>query len=165
LARVAIFAKEVQDDPRLYGENIASQFERGGNSGRGSKSGVAEIFPWGAGLATRYLIEEVPAGIDALGPENKLIFMTGMLTGTASASASRYSVVAKSPLTGILGTAIRVGILVRNLKKADLMASSLKVSRLNLFIWRLLMGKPGCMMHFIFGEKLFPKPKVYCRTK
>ena len=29
--------------------------------------------------------------------------MTGPLTGTASASASRYSVVAKSPLTGIWG--------------------------------------------------------------
>ena len=45
----------------------------------------------------------MPRKIDALGPENKLIFMTGPLTGTASASASRYSVVAKSPLTGIWG--------------------------------------------------------------
>jgi aldehyde:ferredoxin oxidoreductase len=59
----------------------------------------------GAGLATRYLYEEVPQGIEPLGPENVLIFMTGALTGTASASASRYSVVAKSPLTGIWGHA------------------------------------------------------------
>jgi aldehyde:ferredoxin oxidoreductase len=65
----------------------------------------AEAFIGGAGLATRYLYEEVPAGIDPLGPENELIFMTGPLTGTASASASRYSVVAKSPLTGIWGHA------------------------------------------------------------
>ncbi len=63
----------------------------------------AEKFIGGAGLATRYLYDEVPAGVDALGPDNKLIFMTGPLTGTASASASRYSVVAKSPLTGIWG--------------------------------------------------------------
>ncbi|MGW8226319.1 MAG: aldehyde ferredoxin oxidoreductase N-terminal domain-containing protein, partial [Anaerolineales bacterium] len=37
----------------------------------------------GAGLATRYLYDEVPSGIDALDIENKLIFMTGPLTGTA----------------------------------------------------------------------------------
>lgn len=59
----------------------------------------------GAGLATRYLYDEVPKGTDPLGPNNKLIFMAGPLTGTASASASRYSVVAKSPLTGIWGHA------------------------------------------------------------
>ncbi|MDH3827052.1 MAG: aldehyde ferredoxin oxidoreductase, partial [Desulfobacterales bacterium] len=58
----------------------------------------AQKFIGGAGLATRYLYDEVPAGADPLGPENKLIFMTGPLTGTLSASAARYSVVAKSPL-------------------------------------------------------------------
>jgi len=63
----------------------------------------AEKFIGGAGLATRYLYDEVPKGADPFGPENRLIFMTGPLTGTASASASRYSVVAKSPLTGIWG--------------------------------------------------------------
>jgi aldehyde:ferredoxin oxidoreductase len=63
----------------------------------------AKKFIGGAGLATRYLYDEVPVGADPLGPDNKLIFMTGPLTGTASASASRYSVVAKSPLTGIWG--------------------------------------------------------------
>ena len=63
----------------------------------------AQKFIGGAGLATRYLYDEVPPGADPLGPENKLIFMTGPLTGTLSASAARYSVVAKSPLTGIWG--------------------------------------------------------------
>ena len=57
----------------------------------------------GAGLATRYLFELTSPGIDPLGAENVLIFMTGALTGTASASASRYSVVAKSPQTNIWG--------------------------------------------------------------
>lgn len=65
----------------------------------------ARSFVGGSGLATRYLYEEVPRGVDPLGPENLLIFMTGPLTGTASASASRYSVVGKSPLTGIWGHA------------------------------------------------------------
>ena len=57
----------------------------------------------GTGLATRYLLELTPAGIDPLGEDNVLIFMTGALTGTPSASASRYSVVAKSPQTGYWG--------------------------------------------------------------
>ncbi|MBN1663283.1 MAG: aldehyde ferredoxin oxidoreductase, partial [Deltaproteobacteria bacterium] len=57
----------------------------------------------GVGLATSYLYDEVAAGVDPLGAENKLIFMTGLLTGTASASSARYSVVAKSPQTGIWG--------------------------------------------------------------
>lgn len=57
----------------------------------------------GAGLATRYLFELTPAGIDPLGSQNVLIFMTGALTGTPSASASRYSVVARSPQTGYWG--------------------------------------------------------------
>jgi aldehyde:ferredoxin oxidoreductase len=60
-------------------------------------------FLGGAGVASKYLFEEVPSDIDPLGPDNKLIFMSGPLTGTSSASASRYSVVAKSPLTGIWG--------------------------------------------------------------
>ena len=63
----------------------------------------AEKFIGGAGLATRYLYDEVPEGADPLGKENRLIFMAGPLAGTASPSASRYSVVAKSPLTGIWG--------------------------------------------------------------
>ncbi len=65
----------------------------------------ARAYLGGVGLATRYHYQEVPGGSDPLGPANHLIFMTGPLTGTSSASASRYSVVAKSPLTGIWGHA------------------------------------------------------------
>ena len=65
--------------------------------------GKMRKFLGGVGIATSYLYEEVPAGVDALSAENKLIFMTGPLTGTASASSARYSVVAMSPLTGIWG--------------------------------------------------------------
>ena len=61
----------------------------------------AKKFLGGRGLGTKYLFDELTPGIDPLGPENKLIFMTGLLTGTPSPSASRYSVVTKSPLTNI----------------------------------------------------------------
>jgi len=78
----------------------------------------AKQYLGGAGLATKYLYEEVPAGVDPLGPHNKLIFMTGPLTGTASASASRYSVVAKSPQTGLWGQANSGGSFGPALKKS-----------------------------------------------
>jgi len=62
---------------------------------------MARKFLGGRGLATKYLFDELEPGADPLGPENKLIFMSGLLTGTPSPSASRYSIVTKSPLTGI----------------------------------------------------------------
>jgi aldehyde:ferredoxin oxidoreductase len=61
---------------------------------------IAKQFLGGGALATKYLYDEVKKGTDPLGPDNKLIFMTGPLTGTPCPSAGRYSVVAKSPLTG-----------------------------------------------------------------
>ena len=60
-------------------------------------------FLGGAGVATKYLWDEVPKGADPLGPENELILMTGALTGAIAPSTGRYSVVFKSPLTGIWG--------------------------------------------------------------
>jgi aldehyde:ferredoxin oxidoreductase len=62
---------------------------------------MAKKFLGGRGIASKYLFDEVKPGISPLGPENKLIFMSGLLTGTLSPSAARYSVVAKSPLTNI----------------------------------------------------------------
>lgn len=67
--------------------------------------GIARKFLGGSGLATKYLFDEVKKGIDPLGPENRLIFMTGPLTGTPCPSAGRYCVVSKSPLTGAWGEA------------------------------------------------------------
>ena len=78
----------------------------------------AKKFIGGSGLATKYFYEEVPGGVDPLGPENNLIFMTGPLTGTASASSSRYSVVAKSPQTGMWGQANSGGSFGPALKKS-----------------------------------------------
>jgi aldehyde:ferredoxin oxidoreductase len=43
---------------------------------------------------------EVPPQCDPLGPENKLIFAPGFLSGTSLVNTSRISIGAKSPLTG-----------------------------------------------------------------
>ena len=77
-----------------------------------------KMFLGGSGLATKYLFDEVKKGIDPLGPENKLIFMTGPLTGTPSPSTGRYIVVAKSPLTGFWGQANSAGFWGTNFKRS-----------------------------------------------
>ena len=65
----------------------------------------ANDFVGARGLGTKYYCNEVDPKVDPLSAENKLIFMTGPLTGTAACSAGRYEVVSKSPLTGIIGAA------------------------------------------------------------
>ncbi|MGE4277065.1 MAG: aldehyde ferredoxin oxidoreductase N-terminal domain-containing protein, partial [Lawsonibacter sp.] len=65
----------------------------------------ADEYVGARGLGTKYYCDECDPNCDAMGPDNKLIFMTGPLTGTASTSAGRYNAVAKSPLTGTIGAA------------------------------------------------------------
>jgi aldehyde:ferredoxin oxidoreductase len=71
--------------------------------------GMAQDFIGGAGFGIKYLFDEVKAGTDALGPENKLIFAPGPFTGTGVPCASRMAVTAKSPLTGAVGMALSGG--------------------------------------------------------
>ncbi len=64
---------------------------------------LAKTFLGGAGFCTHFLFSETSAKTDPLGPENRLVFTTGPLSGTAWPMSGRYEVAAKSPLTGILG--------------------------------------------------------------
>jgi aldehyde:ferredoxin oxidoreductase len=59
----------------------------------------------GRAMGAQYLLKEIPAGADPLGAENKLIFATGLLTYSQISGTNRYSVLAKSPLTGGFGEA------------------------------------------------------------
>ncbi len=58
----------------------------------------------GRGLAARYLYEEMDPTADPLGPDNKLIFATGPLTGTPVPCGARYMVVTKGALTNAITT-------------------------------------------------------------
>lgn len=78
----------------------------------------ARMFLGGSGLATKYLFDELEKGVDPLGPENKIIYMTGPLTGTISPSSGRFSAVTKSPLTGFWGEANSGGQWGRDLKRS-----------------------------------------------
>jgi aldehyde:ferredoxin oxidoreductase len=63
----------------------------------------AKLFIGARGLGTKIFTDEVDPKVDPFSPDNKLIFMTGPLTGTFASSGGRYEVVAKAPLTGTIG--------------------------------------------------------------
>ncbi len=62
---------------------------------------IIETFLGGKGLGAYILTRELPPGIDPLGPENKLVIVTGPLQGSVVPICGRYSIVTKSPLTGL----------------------------------------------------------------
>ena len=65
---------------------------------------LAQKFIGGRGLGTKLFKDEVSAEVDALSPENKLMVVTGPLTGTPTPTGGRYMVVTKSPLTGTIAS-------------------------------------------------------------
>jgi aldehyde:ferredoxin oxidoreductase len=79
---------------------------------------LARDFIGGAGFAIKYLFDEVKAGTDALGPDNKLIFAPGPFTAAGIPCASRMSAAGKSPLTGAVGLALSGGYFPAEMKYA-----------------------------------------------
>ena len=79
---------------------------------------LAHKFIGGRGLGTKILYDEGVATVDPLSPENKLIFITGPMTGSATPSSGRYMVVTKSPLTGMIACSNSGGIWGPKLKFA-----------------------------------------------
>jgi len=60
-------------------------------------------FLGGRGFNSKRLYDETLKETNPLSPQNKLMFATGPLAGTAFPLGARFNVSAKSPLTGILG--------------------------------------------------------------
>ncbi len=57
----------------------------------------------GSCLALHYLLRELRPGTDPLGPDNILVFAPSVITGIPLAGITRYTIAARSPLTGALG--------------------------------------------------------------
>lgn len=72
----------------------------------------------GWGFIAYYLLKELKPGVDPLGSDNKLIFATGVITGSPVPGSGRSSVGAKSPLTGGFGAAETGGFWGVELKHA-----------------------------------------------
>ncbi|MFX0052745.1 MAG: aldehyde ferredoxin oxidoreductase family protein, partial [Candidatus Hermodarchaeota archaeon] len=60
---------------------------------------VAQQYLGGRGYAVKVLYDELKPHVNPLGEENKIVIMTGPLTGTNSPTTSRWCIVTKSPLT------------------------------------------------------------------
>jgi aldehyde:ferredoxin oxidoreductase len=66
---------------------------------------AARAFIGGSGLGAEILFRETSQETRPLAPENVMVFATGPLTGTRAFCSNRFSVMAKSPLTGIFAEA------------------------------------------------------------
>ncbi|MEM0010713.1 MAG: aldehyde ferredoxin oxidoreductase family protein [Candidatus Bathyarchaeia archaeon] len=58
------------------------------------------------GIASKIMLEEVDPAVEPFSPENKLIFLTGVLTGSTAPAACKSIVVSRSPLTNIWGESV-----------------------------------------------------------
>ncbi|MFX0125125.1 MAG: 3-hexulose-6-phosphate synthase [Candidatus Hodarchaeota archaeon] len=60
---------------------------------------IAQQYLGGRGYGVKILFDELEPGINALSAKNKVVIITGPMTGTASPTSSRWCMVFKSPLT------------------------------------------------------------------
>ncbi len=74
-------------------------------------------FIGGYGLGVKVLYEKMKGGVDPLGPDNILGFLTGPLNGTGVIGSGRYMVIGKSPLTGGWGDGNSGGHFAQALKQ------------------------------------------------
>ncbi len=102
----------------LNGKLLRINLSTGDISKENIPESVAEKFIGGRGLATKYLYDELPTGVDPLGPENKLIFASGPLTGTSAPTGGRYMVVTKGPLNGAIASSNSGGFFGKEFKTA-----------------------------------------------
>lgn len=79
---------------------------------------LAKKFIGGSGLGAKILHDETGPETDPLGPENRLIFMTGPFAATPVITSGRHAVVTKSPLTGIFAESDSGGTWGAFLKRA-----------------------------------------------
>lgn len=75
-------------------------------------------FLGGRGFNSKRLYDETSKDVDPLSPQNKLMFATGPLVGTAFPLGARFNVSAKSLLTGILGDSNAGGHFAAEMKLA-----------------------------------------------
>ena len=64
---------------------------------------VCQYYLGGSGVAAMFLYDELDVKLNPTDPENAIIFMNGLLTGSSVPTACKMSVCARSPLTGIWG--------------------------------------------------------------
>ena len=94
------------------------------------------LYPGGKALAAYFLLRELPKGIEPLSPDNILILANGVLTGAPFSTATRYTAVARSPLTRGFGESEAGGFWGPELKMAGWEAIILRGRALHpVYLW------------------------------
>ena len=90
----------------------------------------------GQGMGMYYILKEMPAGADPLGPENVLAITLSVVTGAAVSGQSRVMANAKSPLTGAIGDAQAGGFWPAEAKAAGFDAFIIKgKAKTPVYLW------------------------------
>ena len=94
------------------------------------------LYLGGRGLIAHTLLTEVPKGADPFGPENRLVFALGTLTGHPFVGSGRNSVGCKSPLSGGYGESEAGGFWGAELKRTGFEAIVLEgISPKPVYLW------------------------------
>ena len=75
-------------------------------------------FIGGTGLGAYLLYRHCPPGIEPLDPANPLLFVCSPLVGSRLTTSSKFAVLAKSPLTGMIGDSLSSSFLAVELKRS-----------------------------------------------
>ncbi len=100
------------------GKILRVNLSTGGISAETIEEKFCREYLGGAGFVTYFLWKELTPHLDPLGPQNKLIFALGPLTGVQISGSGRNCVGAKSPLTGGLAKSEMGGFWGAELKRA-----------------------------------------------
>ena len=65
---------------------------------------LARKYIGGRGLGTKMLMDEIDPAVDPLSPENKMLVMTGPLSGTTASTGTRYMVITKGALNNMIAS-------------------------------------------------------------
>ncbi len=78
---------------------------------------ILRAFIGGTGLGAWLLYRHCPEKAEPLGPLNPLIFVTSPLVGSRLTTSSKFAVLAKSPLTGLIGDSLSSSFMAPELKR------------------------------------------------
>ncbi|MHB1007188.1 MAG: aldehyde ferredoxin oxidoreductase family protein [Chloroflexota bacterium] len=90
----------------------------------------------GAVVGAYYLLKEMPPKADPYGPDNLLVFAASAVVGAPMSGYNRFSVISKSPLTGLIGDTEAAGFFGPELKFAGFDAVVIRgVSAKPVYLW------------------------------
>ncbi|MBU0491163.1 MAG: aldehyde ferredoxin oxidoreductase family protein [Chloroflexi bacterium] len=102
----------------LAGRILRVNLTRGEVQPEPTPRALFERFLGGRGVGAHLLFHELARDTDPLGPDNKLIFLTGPLEGTLAPGANKITVTFRSPLTNTYSFSLCGGHLAPELKFA-----------------------------------------------